>query len=173
MKKQIFLVIILISVVSLGYLWSTEGNKIREIKTVINIDAPPAKVWQTLTDIEKWAEWNPIVNQSSGSVALGSKLKITMRNEDGNDANSYEAMITELDEQKSFRWHGKMLSELLMSNDKVIELEEIDSGTRLIHRETFSGIFVLLFWGKLNEHVPTMLNSMNEALKLTIENSRT
>jgi len=169
MKKHIFLVIILISVASLSYLWSSEKNKMREIKTELNIDAPPEQVWRIITDFDNWEKWNPIVNTTSGTAALGSKVEITMRGKDGQDANSYTAIITRFDEPKTLRWHGKMMAEFLMANDKIIELEETDSGTRLIHRETFNGILVPLFWGKLSEHVPAMLNSMNEALKNVVE----
>jgi hypothetical protein len=80
-------------------------------------------------------------------------------------------VVTKYEEPKLFRWCSKMMSEFLFTNDKVFELEEIDSGTRLIHIEAFSGILVPMFWGKLNEHVPSMLRSMNEALKLLSEKS--
>ena len=56
-----------------------------------------------------------------------------------------------------------------MTNDKVFELEEISSGTRLIHKELFSGMLVPVFWGKLNKGVIPMLKSMNEALKIKAE----
>ena len=57
----------------------------------------------------------------------------------------------------------------LFTNDKVFELEETRFGTRLVHKELFGGILVPLFWGKLNSAVPSMLKSMNEALKKMAE----
>jgi len=62
-----------------------------------------------------------------------------------------------------------MMFEFLFTNDKVFEFEETRSGTLLIHKELFSGMLVPLFWGYLNNGVPPMLNSMNEALKKTAE----
>jgi len=54
----------------------------REVKTEVNIEASPEKVWNTLVDIDNWSKWNPIVNQASGIPSVGSELSITMRGED-------------------------------------------------------------------------------------------
>ena len=143
----------------------------REIRTEIEIAAPSTKVWSILTDFDKWKEWNPIVKQASGVASLGSKLSVTMRGKDGKDGPKYMPIVTILQEPKSFRWRGKMMSEFLFTNDKVFELEETGSGTRLIHKELFSGMLVPLFWSKFDKHVPSMLKSMNGALKIKAEKS--
>ena len=63
------------------------------------------------------------------------------------------------------------MAEFVMTNDKVFELEATGSGTRLIHKELFSGMLVPLFWSKFETGVPPMLNSMNDALKRIAEKS--
>jgi hypothetical protein len=141
----------------------------RELRTEIEISAPLTKVWSILTDFDKWKDWNPI-SQASGVASLGSKLSVTMSGDNGKDGMTYTPMVTELEEPKSFRWRGKMMAGFLFTNDKVFELEEIGSGTRLIHSEEFSGILVPMFWSKLNKGVPPMLESMNDALKTLAEN---
>jgi len=144
----------------------------REIKTEIEISAPTTEVWSILTDINNWAEWSPIINQASGDASLGSTLSITMiGKEEGKDGPKYNPVITILDEPKSFRWRANMMAEFLFTNDKVFELEETSSGTRLIHKELFSGMIVPMFWSKLDKEVPSMLNSMNDALKIKAEKS--
>ena len=143
----------------------------REIRTEIEIDAPLAKVQSILTDFENWKEWNPIVSQASGVASLGSKLSVAMRCDDGKDGMKFMPIVTNVEEPKYFRWRGKMMAGFLFTNDKVFELEEIGSGTRLIHREQFSGILVPMFWSKLKKGVPPMLKSMNDALKILAEKS--
>ncbi len=169
MKKIISLLFILI--LASGLILWTQGNSMREIKTEIEIAAPPTKVWSILTDFDNWKEWSPIINQASGVASLGSELSIMMRGEDGKDGPKYAPVITSFDEPKFFRWRGKMMAEFIMTNDKVFELEETASGTRLIHKELFSGMLVPVFWNKFEKHVPSMLNSMNEALKTKAEKS--
>jgi len=170
MKKIIITVLILILISGL-ILWA-KGKDMREIKTEIDIAATPEKVWNILTDIEKWEEWSPIINKSSGSPSLGSKLSITMCGEDGKEGKAgpkYEPVITILEEPKNFTWRAKMMAGFIMTNGKVFELEEIGTGTRLVHKETFSGLMVPMFWGHVEKNVPKMLDSMNEALKTLIE----
>ena len=143
----------------------------REIRTEIEIAAPPAKVWSVITDFNNWKDWNPIINQVNGTASLGSELSITMRGKDGKDANKYMPVITKFKDPKSLRWRAKVMAGFLFTNDKVLELEETDSGTRLIHIEAFSGILLPIFWNKLNNGVLSMLKSMNDALKVLVEKS--
>lgn len=154
-----------------GIIVWTKGATMREIRTEIDIVAPPSKVWSILADFNHWKEWNPIVNQMSGLASLGAELSVTMRCEDGTDGANYTPVITAFEEPRLLRWHGTMLLEFLFANDKVIELHATGSGTRLIHREQFSGMLVPVLWGKLHASVPIILHSMNEALKNTAEKS--
>lgn len=142
----------------------------RELRTEIEIEAPITKVWSILTDFDNWKEWNPI-SEASGVASPGSKLSITMRCDDGKDGHTYMPTVTNIEELKFFRWRAVMMSGFLFTNYKVFELEEIGSGTRLIHREEFSGILVPLFWSKMNKDVPPMLKTLNEALKQIAEKS--
>ena len=68
-----------------------------------------------------------------------------MRGDDGKDGPKYMPIITNFEEPKFFRWRTKMMAEFLFVNDKVFELEETGSGTRLIHKDLFSGILMPLF----------------------------
>ena len=54
---------------------------------------------------------------------------------------------------------------MIRANGKVIELEKTDSGTRFVHKETFSGLMVPMMWGQVQANVPKMLDSINQALK--------
>jgi len=171
MIKKLILAVVALIVVSGLILW-VKGNAMREIRTEIDINAPMEKVWSVVTDIDKWEEWSPIINQASGAASLGSELTITMISEDGKgskDGPKYMPVVTIYQEPKVFRWRAKMMAEFIFTNDKVFELEEISSGTRLIHKEMYKGMIVPLFWSKLNDHVPSMLESMNDALKEKIE----
>lgn len=61
----------------------------REIKTEIQIAAPPAKVWDILTDIKNWKSWNPIINDANGESALNSGLTISMCGKNGKGGPTY------------------------------------------------------------------------------------
>jgi hypothetical protein len=164
MKKTI-LVILAFIFISTIYL-SIEGKNMQEIKTEIEISAPPSKVWKIITDIDNWQEWSPTINASKGEASIGSKLSITMMSEkEGKDGPKYNPIITKLDEPKYFHWRAHMLTGFIFTNDKIFKLEEISSGTKLIHIETFKGLITPLFRGQMEKGVPPMLNRMNKALK--------
>ncbi len=143
----------------------------REIRTEIEIAAPPTKVWRLLTDFDNWKNWNPIVSRVNGAASLGAELKVAMRGDDGKDGPKYAPVITNFEEPKFFRWRAKMMAEFLFTNEKVFELEKTGSGTRLIHKELFGGMLVPMVWSKFEKNVPSMLKSMNEALKIKAEMS--
>ena len=141
----------------------------KEINTEIMIDATPEKTWKVLMDFSNWKDWNPIVASAEGAVELGSNLMITMKGKDGKNIQKYSAKITRLDPPHSFSWTAKMGAGFLFTNQKVFEVLKTDKGTKLIHREIFSGLMANLFWGKMEKFVPVMLDSMNMALKNKIE----
>jgi hypothetical protein len=146
-------------------------NCMREIKTEINISAPPEKVWTILADLNQWKHWNPIINDTSGNLSVGSRLKIVMRGKGDKSGQTYHPVITELEAPIRFEWSAIMLAGFIFKNGKSIELERHSTGTRLIHKETFGGIMVPLMWRQMEKAVPPMLRSMNDALKGVVERS--
>src|SRR5438067_756307 len=141
----------------------------RELRAEIHISAPIHQVWQVLTDFDHWKDWNPMVNQASGTASVRSKLKLTMRGPDSKDAMTYEPIVLELAPPKYLRWRATMMSGFMFTNDRVFELKEKNAGTEVINREEFSGLMVPLFWTKMNQFVVPMLEKMNNALKDKME----
>jgi hypothetical protein len=172
MKK--FGIILLLTTITIGTSLWIKGRDVREIKTEIEIAAAPEKVWGTLTDINGWNKWNSTVNTISGEASMGSKLDITMISKEGKggkDGPKYSPKFTSLDPQKSFRWTATMMAGFLFTNDKHITLEKTATGTKLVHKELFSGLMVTMMWSQMEKGVPPMLNTFNEALKKEVESN--
>jgi len=164
MKK---IILILIALVGAGIIYlAVAGSKLQEVKTEIEISAPPSKIWSIISDINNWQEWSPIIKESHGTASVGSELTITMiGKEKGKDGPKYNPIITELEEPNYFRWRAHMLTGFIFTNYKIFELEETSSGTRLTHTESFKGLLAPIFCRQMEKGVPPMLNSMNKALK--------
>lgn len=141
----------------------------RELRTEIQIAAPIERVWQVLTDFDRWQDWNPMVNQVCGNASVGSRLNITMCGSGGKDAMKYQPTILESNPPRSLRWRATMMSGWMFTNDRVFELTEKNGGTELVNKEEFNGLLVPLFWGKMNQFVVPMLEKMNKALKDKLE----
>ena len=141
----------------------------REIRTEIQIAAPPEKVWSILADFNTWKSWNPIVSDANGEAALGSELTVVTCGKDGQTAQKYKPVITVFQKPKSLHWRAKMMTKILFTNDKILELKAVSGGTNVVHSELFRGLMVSLFWGMMKREVPTMLEKMNKALKKKAE----
>ena len=163
--------LVLTALVVVGFIFLTvKGNEVQEIKTEIEISASPEDVWQILSDVDKWQDWSPIINKSSGSLTLGNTIEITMvGKETGKDGPQYSPKIVELESKKSFRWRAHMIAGFIFTNDKVFELYQTQTGTRVVHKEIFSGLLAPVFKGQMEKGVPPMLDSMNQALKQLVE----
>ncbi len=143
-----------------------DGKDMQTITTEIEIAAPIETVWYIVTDVDKWHEWSPTINASSGEVAEGSTVSITMMSKEaGKDGPKYQPKIIKLDKPKLLHWRAHMMAGFIFTNDKIIELEQTASGTKLIHKETFKGLMASMMRGQMDKGVPPMLNMMNEALK--------
>jgi uncharacterized membrane protein len=53
---------------------------VRSFATTIDIAAPGARVWEVLTDVERWQEWTPSITSvkrlDSGPFGMGSRARI-------------------------------------------------------------------------------------------------
>jgi hypothetical protein len=47
-----------------------------ELTTSVDIDASPERVWQVLTDLPAYAEWNPFITEADGAVVVGERLTV-------------------------------------------------------------------------------------------------
>jgi len=54
-----------------------------EYSTMVEIDAPPERVWQILTDASGYREWNPEILDVEGRMALGERIVARVRLGDG------------------------------------------------------------------------------------------
>lgn len=166
--KKLSIISVVLLCVGCGILW-VKGKDMHEIKTEIEINSSPEEVWQVLTDINGWSEWSPIINGSTGEASLGAQVEITMAGKDNKDGPKYSPKVTTFEKPKLFRWRAKMIAEFIFTNDKVFELVETPNGTKLIHKELFRGLMLPLMCSQLDKGVPSMLDSMNKALKEKLE----
>lgn len=167
--KRLFQVLGLLLLLAIVYL-SISGRKMQIVQTEIEIQAPPEKVWSIITDIDKWQEWSPTINASAGQAEVGSAVTITMMSKEaGKDGPNYSPTIIQMDEPRYFHWRAHMMAGFIFTNDKIIELEETETGTKVTHKETFRGLMAVLMKGQMENGVPPMLTMMNDALKQLAE----
>lgn len=122
----------------------------RDIQTEIDIDAPPEAVWEILTNLESYADWNPLITSSSGVVGVGEKLTNRFEPPEGR-AMTFTVEVTAVDPTQEFHWNGRLLGiPGLFEGRHRFELEASPDGTRLKHSEAFSGLVAPLITARVS-----------------------
>ena len=140
-----------------------------EIKTKINIDCPPEKVWKILTDFEKYPDWNPMIKSIEGELRRRNRLKVRLEIK-GMSKMTIKPRVATFHSGKSFSWLGHLLIIGLFDSHHIFELDQNQDGsTEFIHREQFSGMMVFLMKKTLKTKVTSAFEDMNRILKSTCE----
>lgn len=139
------------------------------LHTQITIDAPPHVVWDVLTDLDSYADWNPFMVRSEGRIEVGQRLVNRMQ-PPGGRAMTFKPTVTEVRPGKAFEWLGRTGIPGLFDGRHRFELEATESGgTTLVHGEEFTGILVPLLRSGLDTSTKAGFEAMNEALKARAE----
>ncbi len=140
-----------------------------ELHTEITIDAPADVVWEVLTDLERYADWNPFIVAASGTVAVGERL-VNRLQPPGGKAMTFKPTVTEVDEARTFEWLGRLVLPRIFDGRHRFELRTTESGgTHLIHSEHFSGLLVRVMRASLDGGTRAGFEAMNDALKRRAE----
>jgi hypothetical protein len=137
-----------------------------EIDTEIDVDAPPAVVWEVLTDFGSYPEWNPLVTEAVGDVREGAKVRIRLA-PDGKPAMDTTVEVTRVDPERRLQWVGTLPIPGLFTGRHTMAIDpRDDGGVRFVHGESFSG---LLAWLVVDDDLVESYRAMNRALKQRAE----
>jgi hypothetical protein len=137
----------------------------RKVHTQIDIEAPVRKVWEIITDLDHYADWNPFVVMGKGPVKEGETVTVRAR-PDGAPAKTFHPVITKCVPEKELRWLGHFLLPGLVDGEHIHILKPLgENRTLYIHDDEFSGLLVPLVWARLEAVTRKGFEKMNEALK--------
>ena len=135
----------------------------RTIEHTIDMQAPPAAVWQLLTDTDRYEDWNPFIPRLSGRLAPGERLMLTVR--PGARTMTFRPTVLAVEDGTLLRWRGRLGMPGLFDGEHEFRLEPIpDGGTRFTQRETFTGLLVPMMPRVLVD-TATGFAAMNTALR--------
>ena len=141
----------------------------REIETTIDIHAPVVDIWQILTDLQRYGEWNPLVVQAAGSLTVGQRLELAVQLP-GSRPTHFSPMLIALVPEREIRWIGVLgVAALFAGEHSFLLIPLVNGVTKLKHSERFTGILPAFMGHKWYETVRRQFESMNQALKQRAE----
>lgn len=138
------------------------------LATEIEIDATPDVVWDTLSNFDGFDSWNPFIGEGSGIAAEGSRLELRMTLAGGR-TTTFRPVVTRAEPPLRLEWLGSSGVEGVFDGRHQFDLQSSQTGTRLLHREEFSGFLVPLMTNWLERKTEPQFEAMNQALKARIE----
>ena len=134
--------LVLSSMAACNSQWETEHR--------IDIAASPERVWQLLSELENYGEWNP--------YSLGDEVRWVNN------------LVTEVEPGKKLCWHSLEWYGFLARGFRCRNLKPLpDGGVRLVHHELMVGPLSGLIEQIYREDIDEGLRVMDEALKAAAE----
>jgi hypothetical protein len=141
----------------------------RYIHTEVEIQASAARVWEVLTDLASYPEWNPLIRQASGPLCVGQRLKLSIH-PPGLLSRTVPVKILQMEPNRTFRWLGKLCMRGLMDGDHSFTIEPLGADrVRVVQSEEFRGLLVPVFARWLVPNMRRGFEQLNEALKKRAE----
>ncbi len=137
----------------------------KRIETDIDINASAEKVWEVLTDLSSYPQWNPFILEISGKLSVGEKLRVVIRPEGGREM-TFKPIVKAADATRELRWLGRLFFSGLFDGEHYFRIEpKGDAAVRFVHGENFDGILVRLFAKSLDKGTAAGFRAMNKAIK--------
>ena len=118
------------------------------------IDASPAKVWATLTDLQAWPTWNTTVPKVEGTVALGNKVTVYTTASPG---RAFPVKVTALTPPHEMVWTGGMPLGLFTGRRRYTLSEHAAGKTQFSMTEAFSGLLAPLITKSIPDLEPAFV----------------
>ncbi len=143
-----------------------------ELKTFVDMAAPRERVWQVLTDLPAYAEWNPFITRAEGAFVEGSRLAVSVPPVNAFVQPHLRPTVLEVVPLRRLRLWSR-LDRLgipgLFDVEHTMTLTDHDGGVRLWLQDRFGGLLAPLLIRGLNRHRLTAFTAMNAALKERVE----
>jgi hypothetical protein len=138
---------------------------VKEIRTEIDINAPPERVWSLLTDFAAFPTWNPFIRKATGEPKVGTRLDVSL-GASGTKPMGFKPRVLNADANRELRWLGRLAIPGLFSGEHIFTIEPAGpSRVRFVQREIFKGLLVPLMARSLDTNARRGFEEMNQALK--------
>jgi hypothetical protein len=141
-------------------------------QTTFEINASASRVWQVLTDLERYAEWNPQIPSASGRLEVGQRIRLRLALP-ARPTLDLSAIIEEVQPDRLLTWRGYVVRPSLFEGYRKFAIQPIDGGrSSVTHVEDIHGVFGPLFSVLMGAAVAKSQQMLNAALRARAESSQ-
>jgi hypothetical protein len=141
----------------------------KQLRTQVDVDATPERVWQVLTDFAAYPQWNPFIVRAEGDARRGERLTLRMQPVGGR-AITFRPTVLEAAPGRRLRWLGHLLVNGIFDGEHSFTIEPLGEGrARLVQQEDFRGLLVPLMARSLDRRTLPAFELLNQALKRRAE----
>jgi uncharacterized protein YndB with AHSA1/START domain len=132
------------------------------------IHAPANVVWQVLTALERYPEWNRYATEAQGTLEAGGEVEIVARL--GNSTQRVKNRVLEIIPEQKLCWVSMNWYQFLVRGTRCRYLEAQPDGTTFfLERETMKGPVARIVVGLMHEQLAAGLQAECESLKAEAE----
>lgn len=139
----------------------------KTIEHITDIAAPVEVVWDALTDVESYPDWNPFLAMDHTPTGVGDRVTVTVR--PGKRTMTFRPTITVFESRREISWLGRFHLPGLCDGAHTLALEPLPDGrTRFRHCEVFRGALIP-FMASVFRDTDAGFAAMNAALATRLE----
>jgi hypothetical protein len=142
----------------------------KRLASALEIDAPPERVWEQLTDFQGFPAWNPFIRSASGELQTGTRLTIRMKL--GSSERTFRPTVIKVEPNRELRWLARIGPRGVFDVERIFQLEPLDKGrTRFAQSEICTGLIepILFIGGKLERDILRGYDEFAHAIKNRVE----
>jgi hypothetical protein len=140
------------------------GPKGLRIEHRIGVQAPAEVIWEVITDLDSWKDWNPLYPRAAGAIRIGSQLDLTVALP-GKTPQDIAVVVEDWVPNEQLHWRGRAMGGLVKSL-RYLEIVKLAEESCIVEN---GGIFGGLLGPRkvkpVGRAVYRGLMAMNEALK--------
>ncbi|HSZ52444.1 MAG TPA: SRPBCC domain-containing protein [Caulobacteraceae bacterium] len=139
-----------------------------KIEHRIGIRAPADVIWDAISDLSAWQEWNPLYPRAHGVLRIGAQLDLDVAIP-GRKVRTIRPVILDWVPNDQIHWRLSILGGLIQST-RYIEIETLtEAGCIFSNGELFRGRFAPLALRRVAKDMRKGFAAMGEAVKARAE----
>ena len=134
----------------------------------VGVQAPAEVIWEVISDLKSWSQWNPLYPRAAGEIRIGSVLDLTLALP-GQKPQEIRPTVIDWVPNDQLHWRLTMLGGMVKTV-RFLEIETLAEASCIVSSGEYFGGFMGPSVGKrMGNAIYRGFRDMNEALKARAE----